>query len=195
MRLKLGAMPDAYFEGNIRDIEESTADMEEKITDVLLKVQETPAEGAEYEATSMPNNRDHCIHQVGSDQRESRSKTLSRLASALSDDNPLLPISTDIHGPTSRVAMLFTLDLLRFDAESATFDFRGRPTSSTIDDFDKGKEWVLDQTAEIIARSLVLPCLIAIEGDKESVEKLLGTDAPRKYSCFYLNYELSQKDG
>ena len=193
VRLKIGAMPDAYHYGNIEDIASSNEKMEEKVTETMTAsmMLDQLSEEAAYDVKSLPSNNEHCIHQDGSDTRKNANKVLAQLSRAIPDDSSLLPVSGTIHSPTAWLAMFYSMDLIRYDP---TLSYQGRSTSSTVDNYDKGKEWVLEQTAEVIARSIVLPCLLRLEGDNQAVKAMLGDSAPQKFPCLYLNYELQNAE-
>lgn len=189
VRLNLRAMPDAYHYGDIEEIASSNEKMEEKVTEVLTSsmMLDRLTEEAAYDVKSLPNNDEHCIHQDGTDARKDSNKILSQFARAIPDDSTLLPVSGTIHSPTAWLAMFYSMDLVRHDP---TLSYQGSAVSSTVDNYDKGKEWILERTAEVIARSMVLPCLLRLEGDSQAVKAMLGDSAPQKFPCLYLNYEL-----
>ncbi len=189
VRLGVDAMPDAYHFGNIEEIASSNELMEQKVAAALAKFLQTPPEGAEYDVNSLPSNDEHCIHQDGSDDRKTPTKVLTQLARSIPDDSRLLPVSGTVHAPTAWLAMFFSMDLVRYDP---ALSFQGSSASSAISNYDKGKDWVLEQTAEIISRAMVLPCLLRLEGDDESVKAMLGESAPTKFPCLYLSYELQR---
>lgn len=190
-RLKVGAMPDAYHFGDIEEIASSNEKMEEKVTETLAKFLQTPSEGVEYDVKSLPSNNEHCVHQDGSDDRKNANKVLSQVSRAVPDDSILLPVSGTVHAPTAWLSMFFSTDLIRYDP---TLSFQGSSASSAVSNYDKGKDWVLEQTAEVIARSMVLPCLLRLEGDDESVKAMLGESAPTMFPCLYLSYELQREE-
>ena len=167
--------------------------MEEKVTEAMTAsmMLDRLEDGATYDVKSLPNNDEHCIHQDGTDTRKNASEILSKMTRVLPKDSNQLPVSGTVHSPTAWLAMFYSMDLVRFDP---TLSYQGSSASGTIDNYDKGKDWILERTAEVIARAIVLPCLLRLEGDNQAVKAMLGESAPKKFPCLYLNYELQNSE-
>ena len=69
----------------------------------------------------------------------------------------------------SRVATLYLAEMPTTDFSQTTkdIDFDRNSVSRVLGSEGSEGEWVLEQTANALARSLVLPCLVTLDGDDE----------------------------
>ncbi|MFZ5480778.1 MAG: hypothetical protein ACOZNI_28720 [Myxococcota bacterium] len=133
-----------------------------------------------------------CVYAEGDDDRENASKVLSMLHDQIGKDAKLVPDVDNAFGPVARVAKYFAADVpsAKFtDAKTSPIDFsKGNPMGALAD--LPGGSWVVDRTAEVIARALVIPCDAALNGDKGKLEAVFGT-LPSAVPCLVLNYRLT----
>lgn len=131
-----------------------------------------------------------CIRGEGDDDREANGKLSSMLAGQIGKNARYVPDAEAAFGPVARVAKLFAADVRgqRYGAESASADLSKGMLSSALGEV-QGGDWVMDRTAEVIARALVLPCDGVLE-DKAKAEAVYGT-LPNPIMCLVLNYRLT----
>jgi hypothetical protein len=94
----------------------------------------------------------------------------------------------------SRVATLYLAEMPTTDFSQTTkrIDFDRNSVSRVLSSEGSEGEWVLEQTANVIARSLVLPCLVTLDGDDEVKKAYFGEEEePNPIFCFALNYKLN----
>jgi hypothetical protein len=135
-----------------------------------------------------------CVHADGDDDRESLPKVVAMLQDEIGKSAKFVP---DVDSPfvaVARIAKVFAADVpgTKFaDVKKSPIDFsRGSPAAALSDAV--GGQWVLDRTAEVIARALVLPCDAVLNGDKNKMEATFGT-LPNPVSCLVLNYRLTHE--
>jgi hypothetical protein len=133
-----------------------------------------------------------CIYAEGDDDRENATKVLSMLHEQIGKDAKLVPDVDNAFGPVARIAKVFAADVpsAKFtDAKTAPVDFsKGNPLGALSD--LPGGTWVMDRTAEVIARALVIPCDATLNGKKDKAEATFGT-LPSAVPCLVLNYRLT----
>lgn len=140
--------------------------------------------------------QESCIFQTGDDDREEESKLIKMMRARIGPTAPGLP-DVQIESNTTavaRVARLFAADSpnLRFEKEGSgqLLSFAKGTISSVLADIGE-KDWILDRTAEIVARAIVLPCIGALKKDQqEDMKKILGT-LPDELTCLVLYYRMS----
>ena len=100
----------------------------------------------------------------------------------------------------SKVARLFTADLPGENYTNAKkgsiLKFKDKIGTSLERSDISGSNWATKQTARVIARSLVLPCIITLKGD-DQVKKDFFDDnnpPPNPIMCFALNWSLTEEN-
>ncbi len=194
--LGLGSVAlDAYVGGDATDI----ATDEVARTQLLSKTAEAAGEppldtNVPSEAEVVRQGEHTCIRADGDDDRENLSKVVSALEDQLGKKAKFVPDVDGTFSSVARIAKFFAADLpgARFaDAKKSPIDFtRGSPAVALQD--AAGGQWVLDRTAELIARSIVLPCDAVLNGDKGKMEATFGP-LPNAVSCLVLNYRLTHE--
>lgn len=136
-----------------------------------------------------------CLYVVGDDDRTRVNKVVNKLARHLGAEADMVPLpEASAHATSARLAKLFTADLPEKDYRtSATggVSYAEFPVSTVTAGLDSKGEWVLKQTARVIARSVVLPCQAAVDPkvDKEKAAATMG-ELPPLTQCLMLDWRL-----
>ncbi len=134
-----------------------------------------------------------CVYVEGDDKRLEKSVILRRMVKHLGADSAYLPAETDDHAVMARIAKYYAADLpqLDFRKKNLEIDFTGMPVSTVTAGLGSEGEWVLQQTAYTLARSIVLPCL-AVVSSKVSQEEAAATMGflPPLVTCLMLEHKL-----
>ena len=132
-----------------------------------------------------------CMYLDGTDQRDSVSTLVSRLGRQLGSDGEYLPTAAENHHAVAAVAKLYAADLPEVDMRDSKSGFDLTSVPSVALDPYPGKDWVLEQTAEVIARSAMLPCVAVLKyRDNAEVKNVLGDDLPNSTDCLVLEWKL-----
>ncbi len=137
-----------------------------------------------------------CVRADGEDDRESLPKVVTAFEEMVGKSAKFVP---DVDSPfvaVSRVAKVFASDIPGTKFAGATkspIDFVKMSPTVVLSDVTGGN-WVIERTAEVIARALVLPCDAVLNGDKKKMEATFGT-LPNPVSCLVLNYRLTHEGG
>lgn len=132
-----------------------------------------------------------CMYLEGTDQRDSVSTLVSRLGNELGSDGDYLPTAAENHHAVAAVAKLYAADLADVDMrdKKSGFDLTSIPSVSL--DRYAGKDWVLEQTAEVVARAAMLPCIAVLKyRDNADVKNVLGEELPNSTDCLVLEWKL-----
>jgi hypothetical protein len=136
-----------------------------------------------------------CLYVVGDDDRTDTGRVVSKMVRHLSADADHVPLpEASAHATSARLAKLFTADLPEVDYRktgTGAVSYAEFPVSTVTAGLDSKGEWVLKQTARIIARSVVLPCQAAVDPkvDKEKAAAILG-ELPPLTQCLMLDWRL-----
>ncbi|MFT4979205.1 MAG: hypothetical protein ACI8S6_005115, partial [Myxococcota bacterium] len=100
-------------------------------------------------------------------------------------------------GAVARIAKIYAADVRSIDYtddREPGIDFSENHISTTLGALDAEGQWVLEQTAEAIARALVLPCLAVLQGDETKIKNMLGEQLPTEIECLVFDYRLRNDD-
>lgn len=196
-QLGITAQPDAFYQGLISDLSDSS--QKEQLIQLTLQksgiTEEEIPPGLEYDESS-PRNREYCIYRVGDDKRSSRTGLLNGLYRQFGPNSDHLPNAELANGVSSRIAKLFAADIqnLNFTEREPRIIFDDQSIELRLDDLGPKGEWVMKQTAEAFARSLVLPCRVGLNGSKEAKKALFGSEqaGPNTMSCLVFLWNSTQ---
>jgi len=206
--LALGLEPrlEAMIEGSARgwDGEEFAG----KRTDLLSQtarlsgIDEHPDLGAEFDVdfASLQGGLQTCMYMQGDDEREisSISSGVRSISRRLAKDAKGLPRGTDGAAIPARVAAIYAADWPGVDYK----DRKKRPdlsaakvSQSTTILKDQGGDWILDKTAEVIARAITLPCLAVLDAEETGADatalgEVFGSPMPRALDCVVLDWRI-----
>ena len=149
-------------------------------------------------ASPDPTANKHCLYK--SDIPDIRIKTddlLKKLSDQIGPKAKNMPSTEVSWGATTRIGKIFTSELENgdFSGNVSPIKFKEGHLGKVLED-DAGSEWVVRKTAEVIARSIAIPCLVFLEGTEETKGMYLDEEKmPDILSCLILNYEMSKDDG
>lgn len=195
-QLGIAAFPDALL---LRDVEATYEDRPKSkalLNATLANAGLPPfAEGEKVEVTlsQIAQGTAYCIHQDGDDHRTNISRTLKALGDQLGPNGKALPPVGTTFSTSARVAKYWAADLTRVDFQGSDpgIDFSKAPPGTVLDAFENRGKWVVGRTAETLARAVVLPCLVVLNGDAKDAEKVLGTgQVPSPINCLVLDWKL-----
>lgn len=137
-----------------------------------------------------------CVAAEGDDDRDALSKVVGVLEDQLGKSAKFVPDTDSPWVAAARIAKFYAADIsgAKFvDVKKSPIDFSRQSPTSVLGDVGGGS-WVVDRTAELIARSVVLPCDAVLNGDKKKMEATFGP-LPNPVSCLVLNYRLTHEGG
>ncbi|MED5371442.1 MAG: hypothetical protein VX899_10540 [Myxococcota bacterium] len=144
--------------------------------------------------TAKLDNGNTCLYvsTEDGDDRARRVKIANSLERDLTPDRGGLPLLEENHYPIAAVAMFFAYDMtvVNFDERGNALPFEDGVGAALKDHGAEG-QWVMERTAELIARSVVIPChaLLAEGANEATMEEAYGS-APSPIDCLVLNWKL-----
>lgn len=209
VHLGLDAQPDAFFEENATNLtrESKIAQLKGTITKTLgseefseeAKELIEALEDKELETEQLDNSTlQSCIYAGEEDDRMKDKEMLRKLKRMIGVGADDLPNEEDMLSSASRLAKIYTADVkgVDFRKEQDRIEFSGT-LSASVDDLDDQGDWVLEKTAETIARSIVLPCYVVLEGTDEAKELIAAGDPnslPDPVSCLVFNWRVRKNE-
>lgn len=185
-------MLDYYYFGDASAVANDEGERNKLLAKTAEAAGETVPDPAPASAADMLRAGEHtCLRYDGDDDREAPAKVMSMLVEQIGKDAKYVPDADSSFGGISRIAKVFAADVpgQRFGIEAASANFAKGTISGAVGDIPNG-EWVLKQTAEVIARSIILPCDAVLNGDRAKAEAIYGT-LPSPISCLVVNYRLT----
>ena len=139
-----------------------------------------------------------CIYAEGEDDRANNRVMLRKLRQMIGPGIKGLPNENSFLSSGARLAKLYAADIdgMDFKDRATELEFAGS-LSATMARLDKEGEWVLENTARTIARSIVLPCKVVLEGSEESKELISGgkpENLPNPISCLVFDWKVRKDD-
>ncbi len=199
--LGMDAALDAYVTGDLSPTQD-----ELKRSDLLKKTATTaqnpgilgdPAVLLPSEAKDLLAGQSSCVVELAGDDREDIPALKKMLADQLGTNAGGLPDGENSIGAgPARIARYFAADvpLIHFGGGLGTQINFNKPTLSDALDGVPKSSWMLDRTAEVVARAVVLPCVAALtpKDQHPRLEKVFGT-LPNPVMCLVLNYKLANE--
>jgi hypothetical protein len=187
---------DAFVQGDATALAQDEAERSARLLKTLEAAGEPvpsealPASGADV----LRQGASTCLRLEGDDDREDAGKVTKMLLEQVGKGAERVSDADTPFGLVGRVAKLYAADVpgQRFSGDAGgTVDFRrGTPTGALAD--VPGGAWVVERTAEVFARALVLPCDGVLDGDRKRAEAVFGT-LPPAVPCLVLNYRLTHE--
>ena len=134
-----------------------------------------------------------CVVLEGSDGRRQVSSIVKAFDRHLGDDGRGLPPTDVNYGVTARIAKLFAADFVTvdFSERELGIDLSESPPGSVLPEAGPRGDWAMKQTAEVVARSMVLPCVAVLNhADNPAVATTLGDPLPSPINCLVLDWKL-----
>ena len=201
------AQPDAFYSGSVSKLTDSK-DREDWIRQAMIKqgmvaAIEEEEEGFFFssedtfsEETINQTTQTHCIYRQGEDLRQQNRALLRALRRQIGTSASDMPDVETTYGIISRIAKIYAADLPRMDFSSGTtsLDFNRNHVGYLLEQEEGTGEWALKKTAKVIARSLVLPCLLVLDAEEDSVKADIFGDnqPPSPLACFALKWRLDK---
>jgi len=127
------------------------------------------------------------------DARQSPNRLAQELKKSVGVGRKGLPSDDNFLSSGARLAKIYLSDVDGMDfRDNPKFKFSGT-LSSSVESLNQEGEWVLEQTAKSIARSLVLPCKVALQGSDEARELIggeEGADLPNPVACLVFDWKV-----
>ena len=143
-------------------------------------------------------NMKNCVYAEGDDDRKNLGTMAKQLKKIIGVGMNGLPLEDNYLSPGARIATLYLADIEGMDFRQKDRYIKYSTTlSSSLESLNKDGQWVLDKTAKTIARSLVLPCKVALEGSDDAKEIVGGKDGvylPNPISCLIFDWKVRNDD-
>lgn len=194
--LELAPQLDTYVSGDSSVLANDALKRAEALNAAAAALAQPPlVEGVTSEVVNIVTGADACAVVEGADERKDTGALLSMLHTQLGAKAQALPATDDALGAVARIARLFSADipdLQYLKGQPPRLDFTRGTLGGPLKDYPGG-DWVMQHTAEVVARSIVLPCLGVLERDPKDVQKVLGENLPNPIHCLVLDYDLRKK--
>jgi hypothetical protein len=193
--LGMDAQPDAYIHRDVESVRENRTQREEMLTSTMQAAGagELP-ESFETSITPINQGLNACVHLDGEDDRMRPKAIVKMLARSMAKDAEDLPPGDDSPGAgVARVAKFWASDLTLVDYRQRDpgISFADAQVSTVLDPWEARGQWVLKQTADTIARAIVIPCLVVLKGeDPAKAENVFGQDLPSPVNCLVMDWKL-----
>lgn len=134
-----------------------------------------------------------CAFEDGEDDRSDLAKVARMVVEQTSRSAKYVPAPEEAFGTVARLAKLFAADVpeVNWRAEPPMVDFRNGTPVTVLKKVPGGQK-VLQKTAEVIARRMILPCNATLGKDAQKMESVLGK-LPEPVPCLVLNYRLTHE--
>jgi hypothetical protein len=196
LQLGLLAQPDAYVRGDATTFSTTPGARLDLLRGATQKAHQLElADTTESDLYAISQGDRTCVHALGDDDRDDTGKVARMLMDQFGLSASGLPSKDFDNAEVSRVAKFFAADIpgvsFAENVKPAISFTKGTPTAA-LKDFPGG-DWVIDRTAETIARSIVLPCDALLNGNPDEMEKVFGK-LPDAVPCLVLFYRLQHED-
>ena len=203
-----GVQPDAPYKGNaakkdtgsrqqllIRTIETALGPATEDFPESQALVESMLDTEVDFEQIAN-RSQQNCFFAQGDavDSRRSSKQLARELKKSIGVGRQGLPSEDNYLSSGARLAKIYIADIddMDFRSSSTKMKFAGT-LSSSVEGLNQEGEWVLEQTAKSIARSLVLPCKVALQGSDEARELVGGEDGtnlPNPVACLVFDWKV-----
>ncbi|MEC7986450.1 MAG: hypothetical protein VX278_14890 [Myxococcota bacterium] len=134
-----------------------------------------------------------CVYQTGDDQRDNNRSVLNALKRQY--NRPDMEKSR----PLAKLARVYAADLNNHNFTDKKFkspiNFEKKSIGIQLSKAEvSGTDWVKKKTAKAVARSLVIPCVIALKGDDDIKKVFFDEEYPEPdvIACFALSWRLQE---
>ncbi len=162
------------------------------ITDAALAAgQPAPDPTLAIEQAQLASGREFCLYQTGEDARSKQSKTLDAFERHFGSRANAVPETSQNEAPIARIVKLYAADAPgnRYEEnDSPRLDFRNGMVTPLEE--EPTKDPILQRSAEVIARAVGLPCMLALERP-DAVEATFGRNVD-PVTCLVLDYKVRQ---
>lgn len=162
------------------------------ITDAALAAgQPAPDPAVLIESAQLAQGREFCLFQTGEDARLRQAKTLAAFERHFGINANAVPEVSQNEAPLARIMKLYAADKPnnRYeDNDTPSLDFRNGVVTPLEE--EPTKEQILQRAADVVARSVGLPCMLALE-TPDAVKATFGRDVD-PVTCLVLDYKVRQ---
>jgi hypothetical protein len=151
-----------------------------------------PETAPQIEQAQLASGREFCLYGAGEDDRTSASKVLGALERHLGLKASAVPPTSQNEAGIARIVKLYAADVpgnIYEDNDTPRLDFRNGMAAPLKE--EESKASIVARTAEVIARSVALPCMAALEAP-DTVEPMFGRKVD-PVTCLVLEYKLRNK--
>lgn len=134
-----------------------------------------------------------CAYEDVEDDRADLSRVASIIVAQTNRSAKFVPGPEERFGTVARIAKILAADIPEVDwtLDHPVITFGDNPIAVPLKTVPGGSK-VLERTAEIIARRLVIPCNAVLGKDAKKMETVLGK-LPEPVPCLVLNYRLTHE--
>ena len=192
VRLGVDAQPSVFYAGKKPTTELQLKLLEKELSTLDIDNHTLPKFDKNQSIMSLPQDKQdqYCIYPEGKDDRAKAIHVLKSLQKIY--DSP----SLEGANPIIKIALIDFLDLENQERETfeklqrTTFRFSYILKEATL----PNTTWILQQTAEKIARAMVLPCMIALDGDYKTKSRFFEMmDPPNAIACYALKWRAEEE--
>ncbi len=193
--LGMNSQPDAYIHRDYESVREDRAKREELLNNTMLAAGagELP-ESFETDISPINQGVNACLYINGEDDRMRPRRIVDMLTRMMAKDAEDLPPGDDSPAAgVARVAKFWASDMVLVDYRQKRPDlsFAQVQVSTALDAYEGRGQWVLKQTADTIARAVVIPCLAVLKSeDPAKAENIFGPDLPSPVNCLVMDWKL-----
>ena len=193
--LGIGAQLDALVKGDPEPYQESREKREELLKETAMMGGMTEwalEDDVEAGFASVSQGNSVCMYLEGTDKRDSVSSLVNSLGRELGVDGEFLPRPEENHHSIAAISKFYAADLAEVDMRErgTPFTLEKSVPSVMLDPYAKGP-WVLTQTADTLAKAIVLPCVAVLKyGENSEVQNTLGEELPNPIDCLVLDWKL-----
>lgn len=144
-------------------------------------------------AEVLSEGRASCVSATDPDDRSNLGRLVSMVTEQVGRKASGVPPPEDAFGTVARIAKLQAADIPEVDwaARPPPLDLsNGSPTSALKN--VPGGDVVVQRTAAVVARALVLPCKAALDTDRAKAQAVFG-DLPPVLPCLLMDYRLTHE--
>ncbi len=145
------------------------------------------------QVAALANAAESCVYAAGDDDRDNPSKVMAVLNRELGREAAAVPDSGNNSAGMGRILKYYAADTPgnKYAGGAPLLDFRNG-LATPLKDHPNGEK-IMEKAAEAVARSIVLPCVGALDSPK-TAEATFGRKAD-PIACLVLMYRLSQNAG
>ena len=151
-----------------------------------------PDPAPQVEQAQLASGREFCLYGAGDDDRAGAAKVLKALERHLGMKASAVPETSQNEAGIARIVKYYAADVpgnIYEDNANPRLDFRNGMAAPLKE--EESKESIVSRTAEVIARSVALPCMAALDSPA-TVEPLFGRKVD-PVTCLVLEYKLRNK--
>jgi len=204
----LGMTPrlDALIEGSPKgwETEEYEPQRLERLVETarIAGLDEVPDLADEFEAdlATVQKGLQTCLYVDGEDDRDVSNirRSVTTLERRLKKDAAGLPRGTDAAAIPARIAAVYAADYpgVDFTSKKTRPDLSQPKLSQTTTLLEsQGGPWIMEQTAEVLARAITLPCVAVLSmkttgADESALAEVFGEPLPKPLDCIILRYTI-----